>query len=123
MLRVGYPATVLPELLSVLPAEVELVSISDKLDHEVEIDVWIRPLFNARYACLAAFARRKTRVGHDGGNGMDSRNGRSARDHLQCAWRAQHLHRRVDADGDSGIAQILPALSRYSEFGQVDSPL
>lgn len=48
MLRVGYPATVLPELLNVLPAEVELVSISDKLDHEVEIDVWIPDPYSTR---------------------------------------------------------------------------
>lgn len=41
MLRVGYPATILPELLNVFPAEVELVSISDKLDAEIQIDVWI----------------------------------------------------------------------------------
>jgi phosphoglycerate dehydrogenase-like enzyme len=48
MLRVGYPATVLPELLKVFPAEVELVSISDKLDHEVEIDVWIPDPYSTR---------------------------------------------------------------------------
>ena len=48
MLRVGYPATVLPELLSVLPAEVELVSISDKLDADVEIDVWIPDPYSTR---------------------------------------------------------------------------
>ena len=48
MLRVGYPATVLPELLSVLPAEVELVSISDKLDEDVEIDVWIPDPYSTR---------------------------------------------------------------------------
>ena len=48
MLRVGYPATVLPELLNVFPAEVELVSISDKLDAEIEIDVWIPDPYSTR---------------------------------------------------------------------------
>ncbi len=48
MLRVGYPATVLAELLSVFPADVELVSISDKLDDDVEIDVWIPDPYSTR---------------------------------------------------------------------------
>jgi phosphoglycerate dehydrogenase-like enzyme len=41
MLRVGYPATLLPELLRELPEGVELIPVSDKMDHDVEIDVWI----------------------------------------------------------------------------------
>ena len=41
MLRVGYPSTLLPEFLRELPEDVELIPISDKLDHDVEIDVWI----------------------------------------------------------------------------------
>jgi phosphoglycerate dehydrogenase-like enzyme len=41
MLRVGYPATIAAELFSALPGEVELVPLSDKLDHDVDIDVWI----------------------------------------------------------------------------------
>lgn len=41
MLRVGYPATMLPEFLNVFPAEVELIPISGELEGELEIDVWI----------------------------------------------------------------------------------
>jgi phosphoglycerate dehydrogenase-like enzyme len=41
MLRVGYPATIAAELFAGFPREVELVPLPDKLDHEVEIDVWI----------------------------------------------------------------------------------
>jgi len=41
MLRVGYPATIAAELFAVLPQEVELVSLPEKLDHDVDIDVWI----------------------------------------------------------------------------------
>lgn len=41
MLRVGYPASISAELFAQFPREVELISLSDKLDHEVEIDVWI----------------------------------------------------------------------------------
>jgi phosphoglycerate dehydrogenase-like enzyme len=41
MLRVGYPAILDPELLSVMPDGVELAPLADGLDHPVEIDVWI----------------------------------------------------------------------------------
>jgi phosphoglycerate dehydrogenase-like enzyme len=41
MLRVGYPAALLPELLREFPEGVELIPISGKIDHDVEIDVWI----------------------------------------------------------------------------------
>lgn len=41
MLRVGYPATILPENLGVFPTDVELVAVSDKMEHDVEIDVWV----------------------------------------------------------------------------------
>ncbi|HEX8713218.1 MAG TPA: 2-hydroxyacid dehydrogenase [Terracidiphilus sp.] len=48
MLRVGYPATLLPELLSVFPADVELIAVSEKTDREVEIDVWIPDPYSTR---------------------------------------------------------------------------
>lgn len=41
MLRVGYPATLLPELLRDFPAGIELIAVSDQLDHDLEVDVWI----------------------------------------------------------------------------------
>jgi phosphoglycerate dehydrogenase-like enzyme len=41
MLRVGYPATISAELFAGFPKDVELIPLSDKLDHDVEIDVWI----------------------------------------------------------------------------------
>jgi phosphoglycerate dehydrogenase-like enzyme len=41
MLRVGYPSTLLPELLLDFPAGIELIPISEKLDQDVEIEVWI----------------------------------------------------------------------------------
>ncbi len=41
MLRVGYPATIAAELFAAFPSEVKLIPLSDKLDHDVEIDVWI----------------------------------------------------------------------------------
>jgi phosphoglycerate dehydrogenase-like enzyme len=41
MLRVGYPATVSAEYLRDFPEGIELISLSDKMDHDVEIDVWI----------------------------------------------------------------------------------
>ena len=41
MLRVGYPAIFSVDMLHDFPQEVELVPLPDKLDHEVEIDVWL----------------------------------------------------------------------------------
>jgi phosphoglycerate dehydrogenase-like enzyme len=41
MLRVGYPAALAPELFAGFPPGVELVALSNQLDHDVEIDVWI----------------------------------------------------------------------------------
>jgi phosphoglycerate dehydrogenase-like enzyme len=41
MLRVGYPSTLSAELLRDFPAEVELIAISEELDRDVEIEVWI----------------------------------------------------------------------------------
>lgn len=41
MLRVGYPATLMPELLRELPEGIELIPVPDKMDHDVEVDVWI----------------------------------------------------------------------------------
>lgn len=41
MLRVAYPATLPPELLRDFPDGVELIAVSEKLDHDLEIEVWI----------------------------------------------------------------------------------
>jgi phosphoglycerate dehydrogenase-like enzyme len=48
MLRVGYPATFAPELLSGFPKEIELIPLSETLDHAVEIDVWISDPYSTR---------------------------------------------------------------------------
>jgi len=41
MLRVGYPATLSAELFRDFPKGIELIPVSDRMDHDVEIDVWI----------------------------------------------------------------------------------
>jgi phosphoglycerate dehydrogenase-like enzyme len=41
MLRVGYPTTISAELFADFPKDVELIPLSDKLDHDIDIDVWI----------------------------------------------------------------------------------
>ena len=41
MLRVGYPATLAADLFKDFPEGIELIPLSDSLDHDVEIDVWI----------------------------------------------------------------------------------
>lgn len=40
-LRVGYPGTIAADLFAHFPEEVELIPLTDKLDHDVHIDVWI----------------------------------------------------------------------------------
>ncbi len=41
MLRVGYPASLALELFVDFPAGIELIPVSDKLEFDVEIEVWI----------------------------------------------------------------------------------
>ncbi len=41
MLRVGYPASISRNLLRDFPEGIELIPVSDKMDHDVDIDVWI----------------------------------------------------------------------------------
>jgi phosphoglycerate dehydrogenase-like enzyme len=48
MLRVGYPAVFPSDLLSDFPQEVEMVPLSDGLDKDVDIDVWIPDPYPAR---------------------------------------------------------------------------
>lgn len=48
MLRVGYPTTILPEMMSAFPADVEMIPVSDKMERDVEIDVWIPDPYSTR---------------------------------------------------------------------------
>ena len=48
MLRVGYPATISADLLRDFPEGIELIPVSDKMDHDVEIDVWIPDPYSTR---------------------------------------------------------------------------
>src|SRR5580698_10559581 len=48
MLRVGYPATLPIELFRDFPQGIELIPVSDKMDHDVEIDVWIPDPYSTR---------------------------------------------------------------------------
>jgi len=41
MLRVGYPVVIPAALFAGFPKEVELIPLSEKLDHDIDIDVWI----------------------------------------------------------------------------------
>jgi phosphoglycerate dehydrogenase-like enzyme len=41
MLRVGYPAIFSEDLLRDFPKEIELIPVSEKMEHDVDIDVWI----------------------------------------------------------------------------------
>lgn len=45
MVRVGLPDSIDPKLYSLFPPEAEIVPIPDTLDHPIEIDIWIPPLF------------------------------------------------------------------------------
>jgi phosphoglycerate dehydrogenase-like enzyme len=48
MLRVAFPSTLPPELLRDFPEGVELIPVSEKLDHDLDIDVWIPDPFPTR---------------------------------------------------------------------------
>jgi phosphoglycerate dehydrogenase-like enzyme len=48
MLRVAYPATIPADFLSDFPEGIELIPVSDKMDHDVEIDVWIPDPYSKR---------------------------------------------------------------------------
>jgi phosphoglycerate dehydrogenase-like enzyme len=48
MLRVGYPAILPIELFRDYPEGIELIPISETLDHDVEIDVWIPDPYSNR---------------------------------------------------------------------------
>jgi phosphoglycerate dehydrogenase-like enzyme len=48
MLRVGYPATLRAELLRDFPEGIELIAVSEKMESNVEIDVWIPDPYPAR---------------------------------------------------------------------------
>ena len=41
MLRIGYPGTIRRELFHDFPEGIELIPVSDRMDHDVAIDVWI----------------------------------------------------------------------------------
>jgi phosphoglycerate dehydrogenase-like enzyme len=48
MLRVGYPDTLSRELLRDFPEGIELIPVSDTMDHTVDIDVWIPDPYTTR---------------------------------------------------------------------------
>jgi hypothetical protein len=50
MLRVGYPASISADLLRDFPEGIELIPVSDKMDYDVDIDVWI-PILMQRGPC------------------------------------------------------------------------
>lgn len=57
MLRVGYPTTIAADLFAGFPSEVELIPLSDKLDQDVEVDVWIPDPYPTRAQRLAPHLR------------------------------------------------------------------
>jgi phosphoglycerate dehydrogenase-like enzyme len=57
MLRVGYPTTIAAEFFAAFPREVELIPLSEDLDHDVEIDVWIPDPYPARSQRIAPHLR------------------------------------------------------------------
>jgi phosphoglycerate dehydrogenase-like enzyme len=48
MLRVGFPAILDPDLLSVMPEGIELIPLGEDLDHPIDIDVWIPDPYSTR---------------------------------------------------------------------------
>ena len=50
MLRVGYSENIDSELLRLLPEGIELIRLSERMDHDVEVDVWIPDPYASRAA-------------------------------------------------------------------------
>jgi phosphoglycerate dehydrogenase-like enzyme len=48
MIRVGYPDSISADLLRDFPEGIELIPVSEKMDHDVDIDVWIPEFYAAR---------------------------------------------------------------------------
>jgi phosphoglycerate dehydrogenase-like enzyme len=48
MLRVGYPDTISAHLLRDFPPGIELIRLSDQMDHDMEIEVWIPDPYTAK---------------------------------------------------------------------------
>ena len=119
MLRVGYPAILPAELFRDFPEGIELIPLPDELDHDVEIDVWIPdPYPTGRCApgriCAACSWCFRMMAGTEWIPALVG-------PHVTiCNARGAHniSHRRVDARGDPGDAEILSALLRYSADGQ-----
>lgn len=57
MLRVGYPASLSVELFRNFPEGIDLIPVSEKVDHDVEIDVWIPDPYPSR--AMRAWPRLK----------------------------------------------------------------
>ncbi len=57
MLRVGYPASIDPSLLSLLPAGIEAIPLADGLNQETPIDVWIPDPYAVRAKRIWPFLR------------------------------------------------------------------
>jgi phosphoglycerate dehydrogenase-like enzyme len=57
MIRVGYPSTIAAEFFAGFPSEVELVPLSEDLDHEEEINVWLPDPYPARSLRIAPHLR------------------------------------------------------------------
>jgi phosphoglycerate dehydrogenase-like enzyme len=48
MLRVAYPSTLWPELFRDFPSGIELIPVSEDLDHDLEVEIWIPDPYTAR---------------------------------------------------------------------------
>lgn len=57
MIRVGLPDSVDPQLLSLFPSEAQIIRLPDTLDHPVEVDFWIPPLYPAQAKAIFPFLR------------------------------------------------------------------
>src|SRR5271165_6996168 len=57
MMRVGYPSSLDPELLRLMPPGIELIPLPDGLDHEVEVEVWIPDPYTTRALRIWPFLR------------------------------------------------------------------
>jgi len=57
MIRVGYPSAIAAEFFAGFPREVEMVPLSESLDHDIDIDVWMPDPYPARSLRIAPHLR------------------------------------------------------------------
>ena len=124
MLRVGYPATLPAEMFRDFPEGIELIPVSDKMDHDVEIDVWIPDPYSTRairawprlrgVKLVLAMMAGTEWIPETVGPHVTICNAHGAHNISTAEWTLSAILTH---------AEILSAVSRHSALGHLEAPL